>query len=89
MDRLSNVAPLHGRRHQRSKILCAVACSLVGDGEEWFEPRPFVLCVDAPSVAGPIIEGLAAVGLNRRDKVDSNHSGKALREGPGIGERAE
>jgi hypothetical protein len=68
MDRLSNVAPLHGRRHQRSKILCAVACSLVGDGEEWFEPRPFVLCVDAPSVAGPIIEGLAAVGLNRRDK---------------------
>jgi glucose-6-phosphate 1-dehydrogenase len=40
-------AALHGRRHQRSEVLSAVARSARGDGEEWFEPKPFVLCVDA------------------------------------------
>ena len=57
-----------------------------GDGEEWFEPKPLVLCVDA-RVRGRAqsLQGLGAVGLNRRERwVDAHCSGKALRAGPGI-----
>ena len=35
-----------------SELLCAVAGPLGGDGEEWFEPKPFVLRIDARVSSG-------------------------------------